>query len=140
MFGTGVAYGAVGLCACYAMSGTDLAFVPGNGTVPHSIHSCLVQCAISLRACCAMPGTGMARGTPHLLCGARYWANVWCYTRASTGVAMVLCICCAMRGTDVACGTTRAEIQAGDTESARTLQEIKQVSSYGLATPCPEPA
>eukprot|EP00961_Rhodomonas_salina_P065620 881967-Rhodomonas_salina.1 len=61
------------LCACYAMSGTDL---PHGATsslctaVPRKSARCpcfQVTCAISLRACYARPSTGIAYGATRVL-------------------------------------------------------------------------
>eukprot|EP00961_Rhodomonas_salina_P064044 860638-Rhodomonas_salina.3 len=58
--GTAIVYPGIGLCACYAMSGTEFAY----GATRHSRMDavCHAERGASLRACYAMSGTDIAYG------------------------------------------------------------------------------
>eukprot|EP00961_Rhodomonas_salina_P084083 1130297-Rhodomonas_salina.5 len=79
----------ISLRACYAVSGTELAYGATGcyygGSEPHSLFRRRVGSAISLRPSYAMSGADIAYGaTTRLLRDVRYWHSVWCFCASAT--------------------------------------------------------
>eukprot|EP00961_Rhodomonas_salina_P235282 3180156-Rhodomonas_salina.7 len=95
--GTGIAgmlYAAIGLRACYAMSGTSTETLCAATRLRVAQRRMREQTrGVSLRACYAMSGTDVRH------CGIRLCA---CYATSSTDVAYGFMCCYAMSGTDIA--------------------------------------